>query len=361
MKRTSKRKRVAIIGTVGIPANYGGFETLADHLTEHLASCFSMTVYCSSYALNTKPKYYNKARLHYLPLKANGIQGIFYDIWSCLRAVRKHDTLLILGVTGMVILPILSFFKAKTIVHIDGLEWKRDKWQPLAKKFLKFSESIAIRYADEIILDNQALKDIVSAEYPTRRYQLITYGSETKNAGYQNHFGNGLIPQKEYAMALCRIVPENNVKTILDTFKENSNLNLIFVGNWEHNAYSKGLFNKYKSIPNIELRNPIYEATKVEALRRRCKVYIHGHSAGGTNPSLVEAMRSGVPIIAKDVPFNRVTMHSKGLYFSDKADLFRQLKELEKHDLWELGKHMEAIAKRNYNWEEISEQYRRIF
>ncbi|MDW3192741.1 MAG: DUF1972 domain-containing protein [Cytophagales bacterium] len=361
MKQKSKRKRVAIIGAVGIPSSYGGFETLADCLAKHLAVCFSMTVYCSSYSSNAKPKYHNKAELHYIPLKANGFQGIFYDIWSCFHAIRKHDTLLILGVTGMVILPILSLFKVKTIVHIDGLEWRRDKWRPFARKFLKLSERIAIKHADEIILDNLALRDMVLAEYPKRQYQLITYGSETNNEGYQKHFTSGLIPREEYAMALCRIVPENNVKTILDTFKESINLNLIFVGNWLHNGYSKDLFEKYKLIPNIDLRHPIYDASKVEALRKKCKVYIHGHSAGGTNPSLVEAMRSGVPVIAKDVSFNRVTMHSKGLYFSDKADLVSQLNELEKHDLSGLGKRLETVAIENYSWEHIAEQYRNIF
>lgn len=356
-----EEKRVAIIGSVGVPANYGGFETLAEQLTRHLGSRFKFTVYCSSRQYDKKLSTFNNARLKYIPLYANGWQGIFYDIWSMLHAVRKNDTLLILGVTGVILLPFLRFFKAKTIVHIDGLEWRRDKWHPLAKKFLKFSERIAIRYADDIVVDNPALKDLISEVYPKRDYQLIAYGSETKNEGYEKHFANGLIPRKDYAMALCRIVPENNIRPILDAFKEDVSMHLVFVGNWQVNAYSRELYKSYSGVSNIDLRSPIYDPTKVEALRKRCKIYLHGHSAGGTNPSLVEAMRSRVPIIAKDVSFNRATMQSEGLFFSDKKDLAQKLNTLKLNELDSFAKKLEKVALEKYRWSHIAEEYSNIF
>lgn len=361
MKISTKPRRVAIIGTVGIPANYGGFETLADRLTEHLASNFDITVYCSSKAYKSKVKFRNKARLHYIPLKANGWQGILYDIWSIFHAIRNNDSLLILGVTGAIVLPFVKKFNTKTIVHIDGLEWRRLKWRRLAKWFLKMSEGMAIKHADEIILDNEVLLDVLGKFYPKRKYSLIAYGSETHNHGYRRHFNNGLMPKQEYAMALCRIVPENNIQNILDAFLDIGTMNLVFIGNWQINTYSRKLYQRYKDHENLDLRDPIYDQSKIEALRQKCKVYIHGHSAGGTNPSLVEAMRSGIPIIAKDVAFNRKTMKSEGLYFSETIDLKQTLNSIDDKHLIGLGKEMKRIAEVNYQWVDIARSYAKIF
>jgi glycosyltransferase involved in cell wall biosynthesis len=356
-----EEKRVAIIGSVGIPANYGGFETLAQQLALHLGSGFDLTVYCSGPQYQHKPTNFGKAHLKYIPLKANGWQGVLYDIWSIFHAIRKNDTLLILGVTGAIVLPVIKMFRVKTIVHIDGLEWRRDKWRPLAKRFLKFSEAIAIKYADEIILDNASLLENVSQTYPERNYQLITYGSETENQGYERYFGNGLIPKEDYAMALCRIVPENSVKPILEAFRTTPELKLVFIGNWQVNSYSRAIYSEFAGLPNIELRSPIYDPLKVEALRRKCKVYLHGHSAGGTNPSLVEAMRSGVPVIAKDVSFNKTTMDSEGIYFSNKDDLREKLQTLDATCLNAMGQKLKQIAKEKYQWSLVAKQYSQVF
>lgn len=356
-----EEKRVAIIGSVGIPANYGGFETLAQQLALHLGSCFNVTVYCSAPHYQQRPTTFGKARLKYIPLKANGWQGIFYDIWSIFHAIKKHDTLLILGVTGVIVLPLIKIFRIKTIVHIDGLEWRRDKWRPMAKRFLKFSEAIAIKHADEVILDNASLLNVVSQAYPERKYRLITYGSETANQGYERHFSNGLIPKEDYAMALCRIVPENNVRPILEAFRKTPTLKLVFIGNWEVNSYSRTVYSEFAGLPNIELRSPIYDPVKVEALRRKCKVYLHGHSAGGTNPSLVEAMRSGAPVIAKDVSFNKTTMGAEGIYFSNKDDLREKLQTLDSTCLETIGQKLKQIAIEKYQWSLIAEQYSQVF
>jgi glycosyltransferase involved in cell wall biosynthesis len=356
------RKRVAIIGGVGIPASYGGFETLTEQLVKNLSIEHEITVYCSSKHYKFRPSHYLGASLHYIPLRANGWQAIFYDIWSILHSFRKNDTLLVLGVTGCIILPFISFFKVKTIVHIDGLEWKRDKWKFLAKYFLRFSESIAMRFASEIVLDNEGMVDVVTSIYKRRSFQLITYGSETENTGYECHYENGLIPKEKYALAVCRIVPENNVKHILDAFSdERIGIRLLFVGNWQVNEYSQKLYEIHKDTKNLSLLDSIYDQTKIEALRKRCEIYIHGHSAGGTNPSLVEAMRSGIPIVAKDVVFNRVTMKSKGLYFIDANDLMQIIVNRGDFDLKTIAHDLFLIAQKEYCWESITRQYSALF
>jgi glycosyltransferase involved in cell wall biosynthesis len=356
------KKRIAIIGSVGIPANYGGFETLAEKLVKNLSEEFEITVYCSSKHYKNKPSHYLESRLLYIPLKANGWQAIFYDIWSILHSFRKNDTLLVLGVTGCVILPFLSLSKIKTIVHIDGLEWKRDKWKFFARNFLRFSESIAMKFASEIVLDNEGMVGAVTSIYKRKSFKLITYGSETESTGYERHFENGLIPKEKYALAVGRIVPENNVKQILDAFSDDKiGMRLLFIGNWQVNEYSQKLYEIYKHSNNLSLINPIYDQTKIEALRKKCEIYIHGHSAGGTNPSLVEAMRSGIPIVAKDVVFNRVTMKSKGLYFAEANDLRRTIVNKADFDLEAISEDLLRVAQKEYCWEEITKQYAAIF
>ena len=154
---------LGIVGTVGVPAKYGGFETLVHHLVIHLYDRFDMTVYCSKKAYDEEERMdeFNGAKLEYIPLNANGAQSIFYDLWSLILALRTCDAALVLGVSGCIFLPIIKLFtKKKIMVNIDGLEWRRPKWGRLAKRFLLFSEKMACLHADEIITDNRILKNM---------------------------------------------------------------------------------------------------------------------------------------------------------------------------------------------------------
>ena len=156
-----KPKKVAIIGTVGLPAIYGGFETLAEYMTAELKDHYDFTVYASSKAYTQKLDEYNDVKLQYLPLNANGIQSIPYDVLSMLHALRHADILLVLGVSGCIFLPFIKLISRKRIiVNIDGLEWKRDKWGVFSKAFLKFSEAVAVKVADVVVADNKVIQNI---------------------------------------------------------------------------------------------------------------------------------------------------------------------------------------------------------
>lgn len=211
-------KKVAIIGTVGIPAGYGGFETLAENLVRTLSSEFEFTVYCSSKAYSRKlPEIYG-AKLKYIPLRANGIQSIPYDIWSILSALKSADVLLILGVGGCIVLPFLKLFgcRKKLIVNIDGLEWRRSKWNPPAKSFLKFSERTAVRFCDHVIGDNKVISDYVEQEYH-HSCSLIEYGADHQEPQKISAASLAAYPflSHAYAFGVCRIEPENNVHLVL--------------------------------------------------------------------------------------------------------------------------------------------------
>ena len=169
-------KNVAVIGTVGVPAEYGGFETLVENLVSRKhTEDIRYTVYCSAKHYGQRPASYRGARLKYLPLNANGIQSIPYDILSMLKA-SGCDVLLVLGCSGCIFLPVFRLFsKKRVVVNIDGLEHRRDKWNRLAKWFLRCSEAMAVRYADVVVADNQGIADYVLETYG-KEACLIEYG-----------------------------------------------------------------------------------------------------------------------------------------------------------------------------------------
>ena len=353
---------VAIIGTVGIPGNYGGFETLAEYLTKELSNRLSLTVYCSSKSYESKMAVHNGARLIYIPLNANGIQSIPYDVISLFQAAKSHELILILGVSGCIILPVFRLFypKKKLIVNIDGLEHRREKWKRPVQKFLKLSERLAVKYSDVVITDNKAIQEYVEKEY-RKESVLIAYGGSHSNyvelSESVRHEYN--LPDK-YAFKVCRIEPENNVHMILQAFSEIT-FPLVIVGNWNNSEYGKGLKTKYSVFENLILIDAIYDQFILNQIRSNCSIYIHGHSAGGTNPSLVEAMYLGLPVFAYDVSYNRETTFNKAVYFNEENQLKKLILETSEKSIKQIGDDLKVIANENYTWKIITEKYFKLF
>lgn len=361
MNKKNKKIRLSIIGSVGVPANYGGFETLAEHLIEDLGQKHDITVYCSGkkYKKENRQKFYKGAKLKYIPLDANGIQSIPYDTLSIVHALFRSDVLLILGVAGAWILPFVKLFtNKKIIISIDGIEWKRDKWNLIAKWYLFWAESLAVKYSHIDISDNEAIQDYTAARYGTLS-RIIEYGADhtiktpvTKEAFIQYPF-----LENPYAFKVCRIEPENNVHLILDAFTKTNRFPLVVMGNWNKSEYGQLLKKQYAHHSNIYLLDPIYEQQQLDIIRGNATLYVHGHSAGGTNPSLVEAMFLGLPILAYGVSYNKVTTENKALYFNDLETLIEQIDNVYQSKLTDIGQTMEKIAKRRYTWSNMAFKY----
>lgn len=361
-KQKQDKTKLAIIGTVGVPSNYGGFETLTEHLIENIADEYDITVYCSGkkYKKPERSSHYKGAKLHYLPLDANGVQSIAYDTLAILHALLFADVLLILGVAGAWILPFVYWFSnKKIIISIDGIEWKREKWNLPAKWYLFWAESMAVKYSHIDISDNEAIQDYTAARYGTVS-RIIEYGADhTLQVGItsQDILQYPFIANP-YAFKVCRIEPENNIHLILEAFAETSTLPLVIVGNWDKSAYGIQLKAAYGHHSNIHIFDPIYEQQKLDVLRSNAALYIHGHSAGGTNPSLVEAMFLGLPILAYGVSYNRVTTEHQALYFRHKEELIQQLQNIYTVKLKSIGTKMQQIAQRRYTWSLIAQKYK---
>lgn len=353
------RKRVAILGTVGVPANYGGFETLVENLLDHLPEFYDVTVFCESKSYPDRLPSYKGANLVYLERAANGISSILYDAEALLRSYKSQDYILLLGVSGALMVPLLRpLTKAKIITHIDGLEWRREKWGWLARKFLKFSEALAVKFSTGVIADNKHIQDYIRAEYRKDSF-LIAYGADHVAAiPADNYTKKYQFLSSPYVFTVCRIEPENNIEMQLRAFKELPlSMPYVIVGNWNASEYGMRLYQEYSKVANIILYDPIYEMEELNALRSNCYFYLHGHSAGGTNPSLVEAMYLGLPVIAYGANYNRETTFGEAVYFDDLEQLKQLLSQIQSLDREGMGEVLYGLAKKNYSWRAINQKY----
>lgn len=358
----SQKTRVAIIGVVGVPARYGGLETLAHHFVLNLANRYDLTVYNTKtmYEPNERPDTWEGAKVKYIPFKANGAQSVIYDIIAMLWAVWSHDVLVVLGVSGGLVMPVIKWFfpSKKLIVNIDGLEWRRPKWGKFAKSYLKFAEKLANRYADRIVADNKGIQDYVTEIYG-RESDMIAYGGDHARSAEIMPQDREAYPFLEgrYAVKACRIEPENNIEMILEGFSGFEDISLVILGNWNDSAFGRNMRQKYSKYPHIHMLDFIRDMRVLDMLRANSYVYLHGHSAGGTNPSLVEAMNLGLPIISFDVVFNRETTESKAIFFDSAEKLLSELRQLTPESRSATGENMREVAQRRYTWKVISEQY----
>ena len=352
--------KVAIIGTVGVPACYGGFETLAENLIgDNCSPDIEYTVFCSSKDMPSKPARYKNADLKYIPFKANGVQSLIYDTISLLRVMRGYDVILYLGAA----VPIPRLYKwlckGKIVLNIDGLSQFRDKYGKFQKKYLAYIKNNEITRADIIVADNRGIQEYVEQNYRLPS-ELIAYGGDQAIIDMDAERQNALLEKYglrkgEYSMALCRIEPENNCHLVLEAFAQTDEP-LIFIGNWNKSEYGRSLREQYKDSGNIIIHDPVYELEDLYALRANARRYVHGHSVGGTNPSLVEAMFFGVPLLCYDVKYNRATTFNKAQYFSD-AD---ELKRLLASPLGD-GSCMRELAYEHYTWKKIAGDYENAY
>lgn len=353
--------KIAIVGTQGLPNIYGGFETLTDFLVKNLSGDYEITIWCSSTIYKKKLTEYNGANLKYLPFSANGFQSIIYDVVSLILSIN-YDRILVLGASGGIIFPFLFCIKKKLILNFGGLDWQRSKWSQITRNFLKLSEKLAVKNSGVLVADNKGIQSYIKNEYGLDSV-LIEYGGDQafpveinplyiKKYPFLNH---------EYVFSLARIQPDNNIDLILESFNEIDLYPLVFVGNWESSDYGKKLKKKFINHTDIILIDAIYDQTELNLLRSNCSIYIHGHSAGGTNPALVEAMYLGLPILAFSNGFNENTTENEAFYFSDKLQLVNLVKGVSKTRLTEVGAKMKEIAESRYKWSIISLKYKELF
>lgn len=354
-----KKERVAIIGTNGLPAQYGGFETLANYLTQYLKKDFDLIVYCSKTSKEKRLKKYNDADLIYLPFKANGYQSVIYDIVSIIHAWFTVDKLLILGNSGSLIFPLKIFFRKKIVLNIGGLDWGRSKWSFWVRKYIQFSEWLCVKFSDVVITDNNHIQYLYKQKYGVDSV-MIEYGGDhvKKLLLTEDKLKKYSFLKSQYVLSVSRAQSDNNIHLLLRAFEDLPEKILVIISNWNTSAYGQELKEKYNGkFKHIILLDAIYDQNELDIIRNNAWLYIHSHSFCGTAPSLVEAMNLGLPVICYNAETNVETTENKSYYFNDENGLKKIICGLDQKQAEELSGNMHEIALRRYNWKAIADKY----
>ena len=355
-------KKVAIVGIQGLPANYGGFESLVENmLGDNCSPDVQYTVFCSAPDMKDDSlKEYKGAKLEYIDCPSHGMSSIKYYTKTLMKVVDGYDVVLVLGLAGGLYMPIFKMrSKSKLICNVDGIERKRAKWSGIGKLALFILEQLSTRTADVLISDNEGIRQYIKDQYGKDSVMIAYGGDHVKRDVPAEKIESTLaeygLKAHDYAITVCRIEPENNCHVTLEAFAK-AGEKLMFIGNWDRSEYGRDLKAMYSKYPNIKIQDPVYDLDTLYALRSNAKLYMHGHSVGGTNPSLVEAMFFGIPILSYDVVFNRETTCNKGYYFKNEDELIALLK---RDDLD--GKVMAELAEELYTWKHITKQYEELY
>jgi len=354
--------KIAILGTRGIPARYGGFETFAEKLAAGLsAHGLDVTVFCEA-GENSTPEVYLGAKLLYISSPSLGpLKTVLYDL-KCLWLARKgYDVVYMLGYGAAPFCLIPRLWGTEVWINPDGLEWARAKWSFLAKCYFRLMEWSSIHAANRLIADAAEIAvSLANRHGRIKNCTVIRYGCEVIDSPPAAALLAGwkLIPGSYY-LVVCRLEPENHVREILQAFQRSSSeREMIVVGNHlAGTSYVKDL--RELKDARIRMIGTVYDQQKLTSLRYHSFAYMHGHSVGGTNPSLLEAMGCGNLVFAHDNPFNRETLGSCGYYFADAKELTEAIQVAEE-DEGELAQRREAAksrARADYRWPDIVSSY----
>ena len=317
--------KIAILGTRGIPNYHGGFEQFAEFFSVFLhEKGVDAYVYCSSLHPFKEKNYKNVKRIVCKDYEDKiGTAGQFlYDL-NCILDARKRnfDVILQLGYTSSSVWSFLFPKNAVIITNMDGLEWKRTKYNTLVQQFLLFAEKLAVKKSDYLISDSIGIQEYIANKY-NKVSEFIAYGATL----FASPDLSKILPfaEKPYAydLLIARMEPENNVEIIIKGYLiKDSSRKLLLVGNYNGTKFGKYLYEKYSANKSIVFLGSIYEMETLDNLRYYSNLYFHGHSVGGTNPSLLEAMATNCCIVAHDNVFNKSILNDDAYYFGDENQL----------------------------------------
>ena len=354
--------KIAFVSTRGIPNNYGGFEQFAEYISVGLvARGHEVTVYSPHYHPYQEKEYKGVRIKHiYSPEQWMGgsVGSFFYD-YSCLKdALRKENFDIIYEAGYTSIIPAYIRFNVKEIkspifaTNMDGLEYKRTKFNPLVRKFVFWEEQMAVKHSHYLIADNMGIQDYYKEKYG-RESKFLAYGADIHDDWDESMLQEFGLEPNNYYLIVARLEPENNLVMAIEGYlksQENGKRPLIIVGK-TNTPHGKELVKKYGQEKSVHFLGGIYDFKKLDSVRHFSYAYFHGHSVGGTNPSLLEAMASGCFMLANDNVFNRAVLKENALYYGNEEDVCCLLNRIEE----KVGTKKETLV--NANWEEIRTVY----
>ncbi|HEX5314561.1 MAG TPA: DUF1972 domain-containing protein [Gammaproteobacteria bacterium] len=357
---------VAICGTRGIPNNYGGFEQFAQHLAvELVARGYDVIVYNPHFhALSDGSFHGAKIVCKWCPESRLGPFAHYVYDYLCLRDAVRRRTSIILECGCTSAGPGLLFLRKRgstVVLNTDGVEWKRAKWGRVAKMLIRLSEKAAIKRAEHLVADNAGIAAYLSQEYDEDS-TVIPYGTTIPESVDASLLDSYDLAQYGYFLAVARLEPENNIEAILRGFlASGSEKFFCIVGNHD-TRYGRHLRTTFRD-ERIKYLGGIYRQPVLHALRHFSALYFHGHSVGGTNPSLLDAMADGALICAHDNVFNRAVLGDDALYFSAMEEVAESIRREEENLKLRplIVENNLAKVRSQYSWQTISDAYEALF
>jgi glycosyltransferase involved in cell wall biosynthesis len=356
--------KIAILGTRGIPNHYGGFEQFAEYFSVYLAQR-GHEVYC--YNSHNHP--YQEKSFHGVhiihqhdPEYKLGTFGQFIYDYNCIIDSRKRDfdIILQLGYTSNSVWFFLLPKKSIIITNMDGIEWKRSKYSRPVQQFLKFAERLAAISSDYLVSDSLGIQKFLKKRYK-KDSTYIAYGAYPFNNPNEAILKEYEVEKENFNMIMARFEPENNFEMVLDGVTMSRDKKTILVIGNHNTKHGNYLKEKYKNHPNIRFIGGLYNMEHLNNLRYFSNIYFHGHSVGGTNPSLLEAMASKALIAAHHNDFNKGILKENGFYFSSPKDVCNILDTIKKNNnLPKVQNNYEAIVN-DFNWDKINGEYLQLF
>ena len=367
--------KIAFVSTRGIPNNYGGFEQFAEYISVGMAQRGHEVVVYSPKFHPYQESTYKGVRIKHIyspeTWMGSSVGSFFYDFASLRDALKKEDFDIIYEAGYTSIIPAYIWFNVKKrkrpifTTNMDGLENERSKFSPMVRRFLDWEEKMAVKYSHYLIADNMGIHDYYKEKYG-KESKFLAYGADIHDdfkAEYLEEFG---LKSEEYYILIARLEPENNIVMAIEGYlhsKENGRRPLIVVGK-TNTPHGKELVEKYGNERNVEFVGGIYDFKKLDSVRHFSKAYFHGHSVGGTNPSLLEAMAAGCFIFAHDNIFNRAVLKENAFYYPSADKVTEYLNRIdtiaEGSKIQYTARNIEVI-RNEYSWESLIDKHEKYF
>src|SRR3954451_3316880 len=351
--------RIALVGTRGVPARYGGFETCVEQVGLRLAKAgHEVVVYCRSGLDPEELDSYEGMELVHLPaLKKKSLETLSHTGLSTLHLMRhRPDVAIVFNAANSVFLPFFRARRIPVVTHVDGLEWKRTKWQGAGRQYYRVAEQLAVRWSDALIADAQGIADYYADEFdaPT---ELIAYGAPILGGG-SDRLGERGLTSRGFHLVVARFEPENHVDLIVEGYRRSSaKLPLVVVGSAPyadaHTARIHALADD-----RVTFLGGVWDQDLLDQLYANCTTYVHGHSVGGTNPSLLRALGAAAATNAFALVFNGGVLGDAGLYFATAAQAAELFEVSEKNPDTTSRRGMAAAERSElYDWADVAQQY----
>lgn len=365
--------KIAFISTRGIPNNYGGFEQFAEYISVGLVKRGHEVVVYSPHFHPYQEKEYKGVRIKHIyspeQWMGSSIGSFFYDFSSLKDALKKENFDIIYEAGYTSIVPAYIWFDVKNIkypiftTNMDGLEYKRTKFNKWTRKFLFWEEKTTVKHSHYLIADNLGIRDYYKEKYG-KESTFLAYGADIKGNYNSNFLKEYKLEPNNYLLVIARLEPENNVEMVVKGYiQSETNKPLIIVGK-TNTPHGKYLVETYKDNSNIRFVGGIYEFDKIDSIRYFSSAYFHGHSVGGTNPSLLEAMASSCFIIANNNIFNKAVLKDNALYFTNEDDVTSILDRLSQNTTEYreqfISCNLDEI-KDEYSWDKLVDQHEKYF